>query len=47
MRENPGANLFPEDVLLHFPGLAGRFWKEEHDLLLLKAKLKYGTTIEL
>ncbi|CAD5175438.1 unnamed protein product [Musa acuminata subsp. malaccensis] len=42
MRENPGANLFPEDVLLHFPGLAGRFWKEEHDLLLLKAKLKHG-----
>ncbi|URD94467.1 CHD3-type chromatin-remodeling factor [Musa troglodytarum] len=42
MRENPGANLFPEDVLLHFPGLTGRFWKEEHDLLLLKAKLKHG-----
>ncbi|WOK99443.1 CHD3-type chromatin-remodeling factor PICKLE [Canna indica] len=39
---NPGTNLFAEDILLQFPGLTGKVWKEEHDLLLLKALLKHG-----
>lgn len=42
MSENTGASLFSEDILLLFPGLFGRTWKAEHDLLLLKSILKYG-----
>ncbi|XP_008799628.2 CHD3-type chromatin-remodeling factor PICKLE-like [Phoenix dactylifera] len=42
MSENPGAGLFSEDILLLFPGLTGRTWKAEHDLLLLKSILKHG-----
>lgn len=42
MSENPGAKLFPENIIAHFPSLLfGRVWKVEHDLLLLKAMLKY------
>ncbi|XP_010942119.1 CHD3-type chromatin-remodeling factor PICKLE [Elaeis guineensis] len=42
MSKNPGASLFSEDILLLFPGLTGRNWKAEHDLLLLKSILKHG-----
>lgn len=38
-----GLHLFADDVIARFPGLrGGRLWKEEHDLLLLKAVLKHG-----
>ncbi|XVF89383.1 hypothetical protein PTKIN_Ptkin19aG0125900 [Pterospermum kingtungense] len=41
--ENPGASLFTDDIIMRFPALkGGRFWKEEHDLLLLKAVQKHG-----
>ncbi|PQQ21046.1 CHD3-type chromatin-remodeling factor PICKLE [Prunus yedoensis var. nudiflora] len=41
--KNPGAPLFSEDILLLYPGLkGGKFWKEEHDLTLLRAVLKHG-----
>ncbi|XP_048331491.2 CHD3-type chromatin-remodeling factor PICKLE isoform X2 [Ziziphus jujuba] len=41
--ENAGAPLFADDILLRYPGLkGGKFWKEEHDLLLLRAVLKHG-----
>ncbi|XP_072989353.1 CHD3-type chromatin-remodeling factor PICKLE isoform X2 [Typha latifolia] len=40
---NPRAPLFPEYILAQFRGLlAGRIWKREHDILLLKALLKHG-----
>lgn len=39
--ENPGASLFEDDILLRYPGLKGsKFWKEDHDLILLRAVLK-------
>lgn len=35
--------LFADDIISRFPGLkGGRLWKEEHDLLLLRAVLKHG-----
>ncbi|KAI4337260.1 hypothetical protein L6164_015699 [Bauhinia variegata] len=41
--ENPGAPLFSDDILLRYPGLKGtKIWKEEHDLVLLRAVLKHG-----
>ncbi|KAK9947186.1 hypothetical protein M0R45_012620 [Rubus argutus] len=41
--ENPGASLFEDDILLRYPGLKGsKFWKEDHDLILLRAVLKHG-----
>ncbi|XP_044463556.1 CHD3-type chromatin-remodeling factor PICKLE-like isoform X3 [Mangifera indica] len=41
--EKPGAPLFADDIVLRYPGLkGGKFWKEEHDLLLLRAVLKHG-----
>ncbi|KAG0504102.1 hypothetical protein HPP92_004174 [Vanilla planifolia] len=40
--ENPNAPLFAEDIKSWFPGMKGRLWKEEHDVLLLKAILKHG-----
>lgn len=41
--ENVGAPLFPEEILLRYSGLKpGKFWNEEHDLLLLRAVLKHG-----
>ncbi|KAL7165996.1 hypothetical protein ACSBR2_036791 [Camellia fascicularis] len=41
--EKPGTPLFPDDIVSRFPGLkSGRFWKEHHDLLLLRAVLKHG-----
>ncbi|XP_062092801.1 CHD3-type chromatin-remodeling factor PICKLE-like isoform X3 [Humulus lupulus] len=40
--ENPGAPLYADDIQLRYQGLkGGKFWKEEHDLLLLRAVLKY------
>ncbi|KAF5931705.1 hypothetical protein HYC85_027876 [Camellia sinensis] len=39
--KKPGTSLFPYDIVSHFPGLkSGRFWKEHHDLLLLRSVLK-------
>ncbi|CAL5411598.1 unnamed protein product [Camellia sinensis] len=39
--ENPGTPSFPDGIVSRFPGLkSGRFWKEHHDLLLLRAVLK-------
>lgn len=44
--ENPSTPLFTDDILLRYPGLrGGKFWKEEHDLLLLRAVLKYVITL--
>ncbi|GMJ11122.1 CYTOKININ-HYPERSENSITIVE 2, hypersensitive to red and blue 2, GYMNOS [Hibiscus trionum] len=41
--EKPGTRLFTEDILMRYPTLkGGKFWKEEHDLLLLRAVLKHG-----
>lgn len=41
--EKPGTSLFTDDIILRYPGLkSGKFWKEEHDLLLLRAVLKHG-----
>ncbi|KAM7276909.1 hypothetical protein ACFE04_018775 [Oxalis oulophora] len=41
--EKPGAPLFGDDVILRYPGLkSGRFWKNEHDLDLLRALQKHG-----
>ncbi|KAJ0984869.1 hypothetical protein J5N97_003225 [Dioscorea zingiberensis] len=37
----PGT-LFPEELSSRFPALNGRIWKEEHDVLLLKAILRHG-----
>lgn len=40
--ENPRAPLFSVDILLRYAGLKGaKIWKEEHDLVLLRAVLKY------
>ena len=40
--EKPGSPLFADDIVSRLPGLkSGRFWKEQHDLLLLRAVLKY------
>lgn len=40
--ENPGSPLFAHDVVSRLPALkSGRFWKEQHDLSLLRAVLKY------
>ncbi|XP_030476827.2 CHD3-type chromatin-remodeling factor PICKLE isoform X2 [Syzygium oleosum] len=41
--ENVGAPLFSEDIISRFTGLKpGKFWKDEHDFLLLRAVLKHG-----
>ncbi|KAL7167485.1 hypothetical protein ACSBR2_038029 [Camellia fascicularis] len=41
--EKPSTPLFSDDIVSRFPGLkSGRFWKERHDLLLLRAVLKHG-----
>ncbi|KAL5785967.1 hypothetical protein ACOSQ2_008359 [Xanthoceras sorbifolium] len=43
LSENPGAPPFADDIILRYPGLkGGKFWKEEHDFLLLRAVLKHG-----
>ncbi|XP_015945340.1 CHD3-type chromatin-remodeling factor PICKLE [Arachis duranensis] len=40
---NLGTPLFSDDILLRYPGLkGGKIWKEEHDLVLLRAVLKHG-----
>ncbi|GAB2223116.1 hypothetical protein Droror1_Dr00017253 [Drosera rotundifolia] len=39
----PGTPLFTHDIILRYPALKpGRFWKAEHDLLLLHAVMKHG-----
>ncbi|OWM86763.1 hypothetical protein CDL15_Pgr015799 [Punica granatum] len=41
--ENTRVPLFTEDIVFRYPGLkGGRFWKEEHDRMLLRAVLKHG-----
>ncbi|XP_059290027.1 CHD3-type chromatin-remodeling factor PICKLE-like [Lycium ferocissimum] len=41
--EKTGGSLFAGDIVSRFPGLkGGKLWKEEHDLLLLRAVLKHG-----
>ncbi|KAL2346668.1 hypothetical protein Fmac_000668 [Flemingia macrophylla] len=41
--QHPQTPLFSEDILLRYPGLKGaKIWKEEHDLVLLRAVLKHG-----
>ncbi|KAJ6295378.1 hypothetical protein OIU78_023405 [Salix suchowensis] len=36
--ENPGSPLYTDDIMLRYPGLkSGKFWKQEHDSLLLHA----------
>ncbi|KAK4274486.1 hypothetical protein QN277_017696 [Acacia crassicarpa] len=41
--ENPGTPLFSAEILFRYPSLKGaKFWKEEHDLVLLRAVLKHG-----
>ncbi|XP_047328868.1 CHD3-type chromatin-remodeling factor PICKLE-like isoform X2 [Impatiens glandulifera] len=41
--ETSSTHIFTEDILYRFPGLKhGRFWKEEHDKLLLRAVLRHG-----
>uniref|UniRef100_A0A6N2KIW4 CHD3-type chromatin-remodeling factor PICKLE n=1 Tax=Salix viminalis TaxID=40686 RepID=A0A6N2KIW4_SALVM len=41
--ENPGSPLYTDDIMLRYPGLkSGKFWKQEHDSLLLHAVLKHG-----
>ncbi|KAK3036792.1 hypothetical protein RJ639_030484 [Escallonia herrerae] len=41
--EKVGAPLFEDNIISRFPGLkGGRFWKDHHDLLLLRAVLKHG-----
>jgi chromodomain-helicase-DNA-binding protein 4 len=40
--ENPGTPLFSDGILSRYAGLKVReAWKEEHDLVLLRAVLKY------
>lgn len=40
--ENPRTRVFSDDILLRYAGLKGaKIWKEEHDLVLLHAVLKY------
>ncbi|KAL8108884.1 CHD3-type chromatin-remodeling factor PICKLE isoform X1 [Apium graveolens] len=39
----PSTPLFSDDIMHWLPGLrSGRLWKEDHDLLLLRAVLKHG-----
>ncbi|XP_015079213.1 CHD3-type chromatin-remodeling factor PICKLE isoform X1 [Solanum pennellii] len=41
--EETTSPLFAKDIVSWFPGLkGGRVWKEDHDLLLLRAVLKHG-----
>lgn len=41
--ENPGSPLYGDDIVARYPALkGGKFWKEEHDLILLRAVLKHG-----
>ncbi|KDO67489.1 hypothetical protein CISIN_1g000482mg [Citrus sinensis] len=43
LSQKPGTPLFTDDIYLRYPGLrGGKFWKEEHDSLLLRAVLKHG-----
>ncbi|XP_073223963.1 CHD3-type chromatin-remodeling factor PICKLE isoform X2 [Cicer arietinum] len=40
--ENPGTPLFSDDILTRRALKAAKIWKEEHDLVLLRAVLKHG-----
>ncbi|KAK2452874.1 protein CHROMATIN REMODELING [Trifolium repens] len=40
--ENPGTPLFSDDILSRYSDLVRKAWKEEHDLVLLRAVLKHG-----
>ncbi|KAL3360970.1 hypothetical protein AABB24_014074 [Solanum stoloniferum] len=41
--EMTGGSLFADDIMSRYPGLkGGKHWKDEHDLLLLRALLKHG-----
>ncbi|XP_038696114.1 CHD3-type chromatin-remodeling factor PICKLE-like isoform X2 [Tripterygium wilfordii] len=43
LQENPGASFFSKDIVQLYPELKHtRFWKEEHDLLLLLGVMKHG-----
>ncbi|KAL8154275.1 hypothetical protein V2J09_012035 [Rumex salicifolius] len=43
LAKNPDVPLLSEHVLFHYPTLrGGRFWKREHDSLLLRAVTKHG-----
>ena len=44
--ENPQSPLYSDDIVLRYPGLkGGKIWKEEHDVVLLRAVLKYVSTM--
>jgi hypothetical protein len=46
MEQGKITKLFPNYLLYEFPGLSGgRIWKGEHDLLLLKALVKYASIL--
>jgi hypothetical protein len=46
MEQGKITKLFPSYLLHEFPGLSGgRVWKGEHDLLLLKALVKYASIL--
>ncbi|XP_054798276.1 CHD3-type chromatin-remodeling factor PICKLE isoform X2 [Prosopis cineraria] len=41
--KDPGTLLYTDDILLRYPGLkGGKIWREEHDVVLLRAVLKHG-----
>ncbi|CAL0323181.1 unnamed protein product [Lupinus luteus] len=41
--ENPGTQLFSDDILACYAGLKGvKAWKQDHDVVLLQAVLKHG-----
>ncbi|KAH7688333.1 DNA helicase protein [Dioscorea alata] len=42
LQQIPGTSLFPEELSSRFPALSSRVWKDEHDVLLLKAMLRHG-----
>lgn len=46
--ENPNESLFANDIFLRYPSLkGGKFWKEEHDLVLLRAVQRYARFVVL
>ncbi|KAH9798852.1 CHD3-type chromatin-remodeling factor PICKLE [Citrus sinensis] len=47
LSQKPGTPLFTDDIYLRYPGLrGGKFWKEEHDSLLLRAVLKWQAIVD-
>ncbi|KAH9798844.1 CHD3-type chromatin-remodeling factor PICKLE [Citrus sinensis] len=48
LSQKPGTPLFTDDIYLRYPGLrGGKFWKEEHDSLLLRAVLNAALLVAL